>query len=40
MFKINISVIYSHKYMKTKINSDDDLRLEKNTKYAYCSNTY
>ena len=29
MLKINISYVYSHKYMKTEIDSDDDLPLEK-----------
>ena len=29
MLKSNISDIYSHRYMKMKINSDDDLPLEK-----------
>ena len=29
MLKSNMSDIYSHKYMKIKINSDDDLPLEK-----------
>ena len=29
MFKINILDVYSHKYTKIKINSDDDLPLEK-----------
>ena len=29
MFKINILDVYSHKYAKIKINSDDDLPLEK-----------
>ena len=28
MFKCNISDLYSHKYTKIKINSDDDLLLE------------
>ena len=34
MFKSNISDIYSHKYMKIKSNSDNDLPLEKNTKHG------
>ena len=29
MLKSNISDVYSNKYMKIKINSDDDLPLEK-----------
>ena len=29
MLKINISDLYSHKYMEIKINSGDDLLLEK-----------
>ena len=29
MLKNNISDVYSHKYTKTKVNSDDDLPLEK-----------
>ena len=29
MLKINISDIYSHQYIKIKINLDDDLPLEK-----------
>ena len=29
MLRSNISDIFSHKYTKTKINSDDDLPLEK-----------
>ena len=28
MLKSNISDVYSHKYKKIKINSDDDLHLE------------
>ena len=34
MLKSNISDVYSHKYMKIEINSDDDLRLEKTSKHA------
>ena len=30
MIDKNISGVYSHKYMKIKINSDDNLPLEKN----------
>ena len=29
MLKSNMSDVYSHKYMEIKINSDDDLPLEK-----------
>ena len=29
LLKINIADVYSHKYTKTKIKSDDDLPLEK-----------
>ena len=38
--KNNISVVYSHKYMKIKINSDDFFTIGKNISYAKCSNTY
>ena len=34
MLKSNISDAYSHKHMKIKYNSDDDLPSEKNKKYA------
>ena len=40
MLNSNISGVCFHKYRKIKINSDDDLPLEKTIKYALCSNTY
>ena len=40
MLKSNISdVFFFHKYTKIKINSDNDLPLEKNIKNAKYSNT-
>ena len=38
--KRNISDVYSHKYRKRKIYSDDHLPSKKTFKYTKCSNTY
>ena len=37
MFKGNISVVFSHKYMKIKINSDNDLPLESTLNLSFDS---
>ena len=34
MLKNNASDVYSHNYTRIKINSEDDLLLEKNIKYV------
>ena len=40
MLNINNLDIYSRRYTKIKIDSDDTLSLKKKIKYASCSNTY